>query len=128
MITLFVVVFCCVFGDVWNGNDRYVIGIPVGIYLILSRPKAKHMISQITRADAVARTASPDDKESIIEAQKARGQLSDKTQAFSTSYAFLFLGYKSELYLWEIVVLARKGVLSLIGVAFSTDPRTQVSL
>ena len=85
------------------------------------------MISQIAHADAIARTASPDDRESLLIAQKARDELSDTTRAFSTSYAFLFLGYKSEFYLWEIVVLARKACLSLIGVAFSTDPRTQVS-
>ena len=113
---LFVFFFCV----------RYVIGIPVGIYHILSKPSARRMISQIAHADSIARTASIDDKQTIVEAQKARHQLSFKTQAFSTSYAFLFLGYKSELYLWEIVVLARKGCLSLIGVAFSRDPRTQV--
>ena len=32
------------------------------------------------------------------------------------------------MYLWEIVVLFRKGTLSLLGIAFRHIPRTQVLL
>ena len=36
--------------------------------------------------------------------------------------------YKQDMYLWEIMVMTRKGLLSIIGVGLSTDPRSQVML
>ena len=59
---------------------------------------------------------------------QARDKLDRKTLSFESNYAFLFLGYKQELYLWDIVVLTRKAVLSLIGVSLGHDPRSQVNL
>ena len=106
----------------------YVFGIPLAMYKLLSHPDNRRMIAEITQADQAGREAELDDQSSIRAACVARSQLDATTQAFQNSYAFLFLGYKPELYLWEIAVLARKGSLSLIGVAFSTDPRTQVML
>jgi len=106
----------------------YVLGIPLAMYMLLSHPVSQRMIAEVTQADQAGRTAQLDDQASIQAASVARSQLDAPTQAFQTSYAFLFLGYKPELYLWEIAVLARKGSLSLIGVAFSTDIRTQVML
>ena len=35
-------------------------------------------------------------------------------------------GYKDEVYLWELVVMCRKGLLSVIGVALAFDSRSQV--
>ena len=106
----------------------YVIGIPLAMYKLLSHPTSLGMIRDITQADQMERKAKIDDLESIRAASAARTHLDAPTQAFKNSYAFLFLGYRPELYLWEIAVLARKGGLSLIGVAFSTDPRMQVML
>ena len=106
----------------------YVLGIPLAMYMLLSHPVSQRMIGEVTKADQAGRGAQLDDQASIRAASAARSRLDAPTQAFQTSYAFLFLGYKPELYLWEIAVLARKGSLSLIGVAFSTDPRTQVML
>ena len=65
---------------------------------------------------------------SIQAAAVADAALDPVTQNFGLNYAFLFLGYKNKLYLWEVVVLARKGALSLIGVAYATVPRTQSML
>ena len=106
----------------------YVIGIPLSMYHLLSHPQSQTMITKITQAEQVQRQACLDDSASLETAYHAHAGLDKQTRAFETSYAFLFLGYKPELYLWEIAVLARKGSLSLIGVAFSTDPRTQVML
>ena len=106
----------------------YVIGIPLILFLILSAPVSRLMIQDITRAHQVGQAAVLTDPVSLSAASAAHAALDHTTQAFEKSYAFLFLGYKPELYLWEIAVLARKGCLSLIGVAFSTDPRTQVML
>ena len=106
----------------------YVFGIPAAMYVLLSHPESKEMIRAITEADEKGRTATLDDRASIQRAYLAHSELDQKTKAFEQSYAFLFLGYKPELYLWEIAVLARKGALSVIGVAFSTNPRTQVML
>ena len=106
----------------------YVWGIPFAIYKLLSHPDSRRMITDITHADQAGRNAKLEDMATIQAAATANSDLDAQTQSFQTSYAFLFLGYKPELYLWEIAVLARKGSLSLIGVAFSTDPRTQVML
>jgi len=106
----------------------YVLGIPVAMYKLLSHPDSRKMLEEIIQADETGRAAKLSDQESIRAAFMARSELDAQTQAFKNSYAFLFLGYKPDLYLWEIAVLARKGSLSLIGVAFSTDPRTQVML
>ena len=106
----------------------YVIGIPLAIYLILSHPSNRPLIEDITRADQVGHAAQLDDPASIRAAAEAHGALSGLSRSFETSYAFLFLGYKPEHYLWELVVLARKGGLSIIAVAFSSDPDVQVML
>ena len=106
----------------------YVLGIPLAMYMLLSHPDSRKRIAEVTYADQAGRAAQLDDHSSIQTASVAHAQLDAPTQAFQHSYAFLFLGYKPDLYLWEIAVLARKGSLSLIGVAFSTNPRIQVML
>lgn len=54
-------------------------------------------------------------------------QLDPATLLFMRNYSFLFLGYSRFHYFWEIVIICRKGLLALIGVALSFDKRAQVS-
>ena len=120
--------FAMVFGLGLPLAGLYVFGFPLAMYKLLSLPDSRRKIGDITHAAQTGRKAKLDGHASIVAASAAHTALDAQTQAFETSYGFLFLGYKPELFLWEIVVLARKGSLSLIGVAFSTDPRTQVML
>ena len=50
----------------------------------------------------------------------------DDTKSFESNYGFLFLGYHQDAYLWEVVVMIRKGALSLCGVALTHAPGSQV--
>jgi hypothetical protein len=52
--------------------------------------------------------------------------LDNETLGFGRNFSFLFLGYRHECYLWEVVMLARKAVLSLVGAALTFEARTQV--
>ena len=72
--------------------------------------------------------AKKDNILSIKAAASAHGQLTPIAKEFETSWAFFFLGYKKEFYLWELVILARKGALALVGVAFTAYPDAQVML
>ena len=40
-------------------------------------------------------------------------------------FGFIFLGYKEQEFYWELVVLSRKAAISLIGVTFAPDQRSQ---
>ena len=106
----------------------YVIGIPLLLYVILGHNR-KH-IALVSHTYRQMNQASLTDQNLLASAAQAQRELSKspKTVIFMKNYAFLFLGYQEETYLWEIVVIARKGLLSIIGVALATDPRGQVML
>ena len=104
----------------------YVLGVPYALYKVLSSPKNRPKVSQIMDAEWLCESAKSDYEPSLIAAASAMDALGPDMVLFKQKYAFLFLGYKQELYLWEIVIMARKGVLSLIGVALASDQRLQI--
>ena len=99
----------------------YVLGVPLAVYLILSRPDSKLKIAQIS-----------DWLNSYLSPSSARPEGSSDTSVkfrdFQKNYGFLFVGYKPQYYYWEIVVMIRKACLSLLGVVFAFDIRAQVNL
>ena len=44
---------------------------------------------------------------------------------FYATYSFLFLGYNVENFHWEVFVISRKALISLIGVSLATEQRLQ---
>jgi hypothetical protein len=45
-----------------------------------------------------------------------------------TNFGFLFVGYHEDCYYWEVMVMIRKAILSIIAVIFAFDGRVQVML
>ena len=114
----------------------YVIGIPVALYKLLSSETNLPMVHQIIDSSLsddgksvkeevhrhdIFRHVSNHPQASLSEKDKARAEkiLSN----FYSNFSFLFLGYRQEVFFWELVVLMRKAAISLIGVTLSTDQR-----
>jgi len=70
---------------------------------------------------AITQTA----KTSGLSGPQPENAFSAELQRFANNYAFLFLGYKSEIAYWEVVVMLRKVAISLIGVIVAVDFRLQ---
>jgi hypothetical protein len=47
--------------------------------------------------------------------------LQPDNRAFANNYAFLFIGYKYEAAYWEVIVMLRKAVISLVSVTVAVD-------
>ena len=105
----------------------YVFGIPFGIFKLLSKPENRAKAAKITEIEQIQSQTSLDDVDSLNAAAKARASMNEDMKSFESNYGFIFLGYKSDNYLWEIVVMARKGALSVCGVALGHEPRSQVN-
>jgi hypothetical protein len=115
----------------------YVIGVPAAVFRILSKPDNQAKIQRI-----IAATRGTDDNSSEQQLAKKRHKkarqslmghvdfkeqgelpansnnidmLDPETLEFHRNYAFLFLGYHQDSYAWEVLVIVRKAVLSLIG-------------
>ena len=99
----------------------------MGLYKLLSSPSNEVLLQEVLRAELAQQKAELGDEKSITDAATARSDMSEAARSFEGNYAFMFLGYRQEMYLWEIVVMARKAVLSVCGVALGHDPRSQVS-
>ena len=55
-------------------------------------------------------------------------ELTAEQFTFQVNFGFLFLGFKKHSYYWEMVILARKVVLSVLGSAYLFDRRLQATL
>lgn len=103
----------------------YVLGFPMGIGLLLSNLKNQNRVMKILT------TITPDALTSEERRQRRKSSIGynnhevDMEAAFFRNYAFLFLGYTKDSYLWEIMVICRKAVISIIGVIVSFDQRLQ---
>jgi len=93
----------------------YVVGFPVGVWKFLMSAKNQPKVL------AIAQTATT----SVLSGPQAENALPAHTQTFADNYGFLFLGYKSEIAYWEVVVMLRKIAISLIGVIVAVDFRLQ---
>ena len=67
-------------------------------------------------------------KAALLEKGTDKASDSEDTMLFQQNYGFLFRGYHCETYYWEVVVIARKACLSLVGVVFAFDARMQVNM
>jgi hypothetical protein len=99
------------------------VGAPLGLFYTLSNrknhSKVKAIIAKLCPKDQIAQVVA-------VRAAEAKLYLTDEdTAKFYRNFSFLFLGYKSESYCWEVVVICRKGVITIIGVVFSFDQRAQ---
>ena len=112
----------------------YVAGTPLILYRILSDPKNRTRIAQITESlkqyELGAKHSSQRGAQGSSVAMKTKGfDVQDEgSRRFQTNYGFLFIGYNPEQYYWEVVVILRKAALSAIGVIFTFDVRGQVHL
>ena len=110
----------------------YVIGIPYGMFYLFTRPSNRNHIRTALHFECLlgeAAVAPPTERpQQLALARAAVHGLGKDTRDFMNNYAFLFLGYRDEMYLWEVAMMARKGILSLIGVALVSDPRGQVMM
>jgi len=109
----------------------YVVGVPWAVYSILSRPDSQVKIGQVnewmsSQLGAGGDVAAAD--RAGLESRSADELSVESFQGFQRNYGFLFVGYQPKHYYWEIVVMARKASLSLIGVALAFDMRAQVNL
>ena len=105
----------------------YGFGIPFGVYKLLSKPQNRAKAVRITEIEQLQSKTSLDDAESVSAAAKARADMDEDLKSFESNYGFIFLGYRTKNYLWELVVMARKGALSVCGVALGHEPRSQVN-
>ena len=99
----------------------YVIGLPYALHSTLSNKKNREKVRQIIADQEYSL------KKVNVE-KKSRDEDDDdiyNSGAFYSNYAFLFLGYRNEKYNWEVVMLLRKSLIALVGVAFAYDSRTQ---
>jgi len=104
----------------------YVIGIPAGIYRLLSTPANRTKVDQVLDIEAMQLQTHLDDTDSLAAAALTRQTMPEELRTFESNYGFIFLGYHRDAYLWELVVMARKGALSVCGVALGHEPRAQV--
>ena len=104
----------------------YVIGIPAAIYRLLSAPANRTKVREISEIEAIQVQSSLDEPTSLAAAALARQNMPEELKSFESNYGFIFLGYQHDAYLWELVVMARKGALSVCGVALGHEPRSQV--
>ena len=122
----------------------YVIGVPIALYYILSNatnwPMVQSIISGCAQeremasvsthsavSDADSKPQSPKKRSLSLSAEQLVGFKGENPNLvrFFSKYAFLFIGYRDKVYYWEIVVLSRKALISLIGVVISTNQRAQ---
>ena len=106
----------------------YVIGIPAALYYVLTSeknlPMVRHIISDSLNADGTVRQSM-----SAVQIKaKAANEEFPNLPKFYKNYAFLFMGYTEANFCWEVVVISRKALISLIGVVLSTDQRAQCML
>ena len=114
----------------------YVIGAPLAVYLVLNIRGARRKVMYIMDW---ANTSTPTDMSLVAEAEnsevkeeeeekrqvqpkKDTDTLDARTVVFLNNYAFLFLGYSKKRHSWEVLVIVRKALLSLIGVALAGSP------
>ena len=104
----------------------YVIGIPVGLYFIFVHNR-KH-IQVIAEWQRCLHEADLTDRNSLIPLVHATNKVmgNRKRVIFLNNYAFLFVGYKDEVCMWEICIIIRKAILSITSVALAADPRAQI--
>jgi len=115
----------------------YVIGIPFAVYFVLSKNvKAVRLIITMTGAkqgsladgrDAMRGHVRTRTRTMSVNAETFAYKHKDEAPVYS-NYGFLFLGYEEHAYYWEVCVMTRKALISLIGVALATDQRAQVRL
>ena len=106
----------------------FVIGVPLALYKLLSNPHNFQHILLSNRRQKLLRNCNLQDLQSLESVRDAEKAMDQACQTFQTNFGFLFLGYQDSLYLWEIVVMARKGCLSIIAVTFVQNPSVQVML
>ena len=106
----------------------YVIGIPVALYYVLTSesnsPMVRHIISDSLNEDGTIR-------QSVTATQFKSEALNIEfphLPKFYKNYAFLFMGYTADMSCWEVVVISRKALISLVGVSLATDQRAQCML
>lgn len=104
----------------------YVIGIPFVIWLVLRPKGSQELLARVIQIERLQVECDLNDPIKLNIAAEARANIDPATQIFESSYAFLFLGYRQSTYIWEIVVMTRKAVLAILGVALAHEPRTQV--
>ena len=106
----------------------YVIGVPAVLYYTLSNrsnhPKVVNIINEVTEDDDTVVHVKKR-RMSSMSRQVSSLSLDNDTKRFFTRYAFLFVGYTEDAYYWEVVVLGRKALVSLIGVTLSFNKRLQ---
>jgi hypothetical protein len=95
----------------------YVVGTPFVFYRLLNSHAftVKQIISQLTPKTTVAHSISRGSVPLTLTNQQAKVALGENL-LFYRNYSFLFLGYKENKYAWELVVMARKVLIALIGV------------
>ncbi len=93
----------------------YVVGFPVGVWKFLTSARNQPNVLAITQTAKTSGLSGP----------QPENAFSAELQRFANNYAFLFLGYKSEIAYWEVVVMLRKVAISLIGVIVAVDFRLQ---
>ena len=67
-------------------------------------------------------------KNKAKQAKQAKHLFDDATNTVRRRFSFLFLGYRSETYWFESVVLLRKACLNIVVVLFARDPYLQSEL
>ena len=104
----------------------YVLGIPGMIWFILRKPTNQRHLRKIVEVEHLQVQCDESDEKSLGAAAVARVTMDEATINFESNYAFIFLGYHQNAYLWEIFVIMRKASLVVLGVGLGHDPRTQV--
>jgi hypothetical protein len=105
----------------------YVFGIPFAGFYILRTNKAKVLrtIRNTLAKEAQSKAERGTDDVRTLQESEAPPSLTDEEQEFRVNFSFLFLGYKTKSFYWEIVVMLRKALLVIIAVVFKFDPRLQ---
>lgn len=101
----------------------YVIGTPVGLYLIFRQHIDK--VKTIIELSGMSDNGIPNWTENTHLAN-VMTRKNNPLGLFYLNFSFFFLGYRSDTYYWELVVLGRKALISAIGVCLHSDQRAQV--
>jgi hypothetical protein len=128
------ILYCVMFGLPYF--FLYVIGIPYMFYRMLNlnidrvhavidtfekTPLASHARKE--NLGALPTTDLDLFRSPTISVASLLSQNSDAS--FIRNYGFLFFGYSKACFSWEVLVIARKAIISLLGVALSFDVRIQ---
>ena len=104
----------------------YVIGIPFVVYTILT--KHINIVRSIIN-DTTETESQVEQRHSItlsVDTDTFKQSHSSSDSVVYYNYGFLFIGYEARTYYWEVCVIIRKALISLIGVVLATDQRAQV--